>query len=94
MHSLKKRNPSIRNYPFGTSHNMGKNDLWIASTGALLGLTLATTDADFLRRAGVTNEEMEEHQILVDIAERIRAGDDDTTNMRHLSLRKLPEVWV
>lgn len=26
---------------------MGKNDLWIASTAALLGLTLVTTDADF-----------------------------------------------
>ncbi|WP_224751124.1 PIN domain-containing protein [Mucilaginibacter pankratovii] len=26
---------------------MGKNDLWIASTAALLGLTLVTTDNDF-----------------------------------------------
>ncbi len=26
---------------------MGKNDLWIASTAALLGLKLVTTDADF-----------------------------------------------
>jgi len=26
---------------------MGKNDLWIASTAALLGLKLITTDADF-----------------------------------------------
>ncbi|WP_162996638.1 type II toxin-antitoxin system VapC family toxin [Mucilaginibacter celer] len=26
---------------------MGKNDLWIASTAALLGLTLVTTDKDF-----------------------------------------------
>jgi len=26
---------------------MGKNDLWIALTAALLGLTLITTDADF-----------------------------------------------
>ncbi|WP_259071537.1 hypothetical protein HDF24_26015 [Mucilaginibacter sp. X4EP1] len=26
---------------------MGKNDLWIASTAALLGLKLVTSDADF-----------------------------------------------
>jgi tRNA(fMet)-specific endonuclease VapC len=26
---------------------MGKNDLWIASTAAILGLELVTTDADF-----------------------------------------------
>jgi tRNA(fMet)-specific endonuclease VapC len=26
---------------------MGKNDLWIASTAALLGLKLITSDADF-----------------------------------------------
>lgn len=26
---------------------MGKNDLWIASTAALLGLELVTTDMDF-----------------------------------------------
>ena len=26
---------------------MGKNDLWIAATAALLGLKLVTTDADF-----------------------------------------------
>ena len=30
-----------------TSRNMGKNDLWIASTGAVLGLELFTTDKDF-----------------------------------------------
>ncbi|MEX8546499.1 MAG: type II toxin-antitoxin system VapC family toxin [Mucilaginibacter sp.] len=41
------RNPSYSNYPFVTSRNMGKNDLWIASTAALLGLRLLTTDADF-----------------------------------------------
>ncbi|WP_317163466.1 PIN domain-containing protein [Mucilaginibacter arboris] len=41
------RNPSYSNYPFLTSRNMGKNDLWIASTAALLGLKLVTTDADF-----------------------------------------------
>ncbi|WP_299288233.1 type II toxin-antitoxin system VapC family toxin [uncultured Mucilaginibacter sp.] len=41
------RNPSYANYPFVTPRNMGKNDLWIASTAALLGLKLVTTDADF-----------------------------------------------
>ncbi|MDB5006977.1 MAG: vapC 4 [Mucilaginibacter sp.] len=42
-----RRNPSYANYPFNTPRNMGKNDLWIASTAALLGLKLVTTDADF-----------------------------------------------
>ena len=32
---------------------MGKNDLWIASTAALLGLTLVSTDADFDHLNGV-----------------------------------------
>lgn len=41
------RNPSYTNYPFITPRNMGKNDLWIAATAALLGLKLVTTDADF-----------------------------------------------
>lgn len=41
------RNPSFPNQAFKTPRNMGKNDLWIASTAALLGLTLVTTDADF-----------------------------------------------
>lgn len=41
------RNPSFSEYPFNTARNMGKNDLWIASTAALLGLTLVTTDGDF-----------------------------------------------
>ncbi|MDR3694262.1 type II toxin-antitoxin system VapC family toxin [Mucilaginibacter sp.] len=42
-----RRNPSYSNYSFNTPRNMGKNDLWIASTAALLGLKLVTTDADF-----------------------------------------------
>ncbi|HEY8929140.1 MAG TPA: PIN domain-containing protein [Mucilaginibacter sp.] len=42
-----RRNPSYSNYPFGTPRNMGKNDLWIASTAALLGLKLVTADKDF-----------------------------------------------
>ena len=42
-----RRNPSYPNYSFATPRNMGKNDLWIASTAALLGLKLITTDADF-----------------------------------------------
>jgi tRNA(fMet)-specific endonuclease VapC len=41
------RNPSYPDYPFVTPRNMGKNDLWRASTAALLGLKLVTTDADF-----------------------------------------------
>jgi tRNA(fMet)-specific endonuclease VapC len=42
-----RRNPSYLNYSFDTPRNMGKKDLWIASTSALLGLKLVTTDADF-----------------------------------------------
>ena len=42
-----RRNPSYNSYSFATPRNMGKNDLWIASTAALLGLKLITTDADF-----------------------------------------------
>ncbi|MEM1216646.1 MAG: PIN domain-containing protein, partial [Bacteroidota bacterium] len=30
-----------------TARNMGKNDLWIAATGSVLGATLLTTDNDF-----------------------------------------------
>jgi len=41
------RNPDFHTYPFATPRNMGKNDLWIASLAALLGLQLVTTDADF-----------------------------------------------
>lgn len=41
------RNPAYINYPSRTPRNMGKNDLWIASTAALFGLKLVTTDADF-----------------------------------------------
>ncbi len=34
--------------PLGMSaRNMGKNDLWIAATASVLGLTLLTTDQDF-----------------------------------------------
>ena len=42
-----RRNPRTADYPFSTPRNMGKNDLWIAATAALLGLKLVTTDADF-----------------------------------------------
>jgi len=41
------RNPGYKAYPFLTPRNMGKNDLWIAATAALLNLTLITTDQDF-----------------------------------------------
>ncbi len=47
------KNPSFDNYAHKTARNMGKNDLWIASTAALLGLTLVTTDADFDHLNGV-----------------------------------------
>ncbi|WP_159475656.1 type II toxin-antitoxin system VapC family toxin [Dyadobacter sp. 3J3] len=40
-------NPAFQTYPFATPRNMGKNDLWIASLAALLGLQLITTDSDF-----------------------------------------------
>jgi tRNA(fMet)-specific endonuclease VapC len=40
-------NPSFEDYGFDTPRNMGKNDLWIASLAALLGLKLVTTDSDF-----------------------------------------------
>jgi tRNA(fMet)-specific endonuclease VapC len=42
-----RKNPSFEKYPFDTPRNMGKNDLWIASTASLLGLELVTTDTDF-----------------------------------------------
>jgi tRNA(fMet)-specific endonuclease VapC len=41
------RNTSFTAFPHKTPRNMGKNDLWIASTAALLGLTLITRDSDF-----------------------------------------------
>ena len=42
-----RNHPNYTNYPFKTSRNMGKNDLWIAATASLLNLSLVTTDADF-----------------------------------------------
>ncbi|MDB4920946.1 type II toxin-antitoxin system VapC family toxin [Mucilaginibacter sp.] len=33
-----RRNPSYSEYSFNTPRNMGKNDLWLASIAALLGL--------------------------------------------------------
>ena len=47
------KNPSFATYPHQTARNMGKNDLWIASTAALLGLTPVTTDGDFDHLNGV-----------------------------------------
>lgn len=41
------KHPS-RNLPEGmTSRNMGKNDIWIAATGSVLGAILLTIDQDF-----------------------------------------------
>ena len=46
--SFSQRNhPEYSMYDFKTPRNMGKNDLWIASTASLLNLTLVTTDGDF-----------------------------------------------
>ena len=42
-----RANPNLDNFTFDTPRNMGKNDLWIASLAALLGLKLVTTDSDF-----------------------------------------------
>lgn len=42
-----RRLPQPVMYPFATPRNMGKHDLWIASTAAFLNLTLVTTDQDF-----------------------------------------------
>ncbi len=41
------RNQLFADYTFKTARNMGKNDVWIAATAALLGLKLVTTDGDF-----------------------------------------------
>lgn len=41
------RNPNFLVYEHETPRNMGKNDLWIATTASLLNLKLLTTDADF-----------------------------------------------
>lgn len=48
-----RKNPSLTIYPFDTPRNMGKNDLWIATLGTLLGLQLLTTDADFNHLDGI-----------------------------------------
>jgi tRNA(fMet)-specific endonuclease VapC len=42
-----RTHPDYEKYPFSTSRNMGKNDLWIAATASLLNLQLVTTDKDF-----------------------------------------------
>ena len=47
------RNPGFESYPFATPRNMGKNDIWIASLSALLGLQIVTTDTDFDHLDGV-----------------------------------------
>jgi len=59
------RNPSFHEYPFATPRNMGKNDLWIASTAALLGLKLVTTDMDFnhLHNTFIEVQMLDIHQV-------------------------------
>jgi tRNA(fMet)-specific endonuclease VapC len=42
-----RKNPNFPTYNFDTPRNMEKNDLWVASTAAILGLELVTTDTDF-----------------------------------------------
>ena len=42
-----RNHPDYEHYSFKTPRNMGKNDLWIASTASLLNLSLVTTDGDF-----------------------------------------------
>lgn len=42
-----RNHPDYELYPFKTPRNMGKNDLWIASTASLLNFKLVTTDNDF-----------------------------------------------
>jgi tRNA(fMet)-specific endonuclease VapC len=42
-----RKHQNFTEYAFSTPRNMGKNDLWIASTASLLNLTLITTDGDF-----------------------------------------------
>jgi tRNA(fMet)-specific endonuclease VapC len=58
-----RKNPNFPTYAFDTPRNMGKNDLWIASTATLLGLELVTTDADF---SHLHNVFLEVRQINID----------------------------
>ena len=41
-----RKHPTIVS-PFKTPRNMGKNDIWIASTASVLSLQLVTTDGDY-----------------------------------------------
>ena len=61
------RNPSYNSCTFATPRNMGKNDLWIASTAALLGLKLVTTDTDFghLHQIFMEIQDIEPHLLVV-----------------------------
>ncbi|MCU0471610.1 MAG: type II toxin-antitoxin system VapC family toxin [Arcicella sp.] len=58
-----RKNPNFPTYNFDTPRNMGKNDLWIASTATLLGLELVSTDADF---AHLHNVFLDVRQINID----------------------------
>lgn len=48
-----RSNAAFTNYNFSSPRNMGKNDLWIASSAAFLGLKLITTDTDFDHLDGI-----------------------------------------
>ena len=47
-----RKHPTISS-PFKTPRNMGKNDIWIASTASVLNLQLVTTDSDFDHLNGI-----------------------------------------
>jgi tRNA(fMet)-specific endonuclease VapC len=49
-----QRKITLTSHPMPTTpRNMGKNDLWIAATGAVFGLTLLTADHDFDHLNGI-----------------------------------------
>jgi tRNA(fMet)-specific endonuclease VapC len=54
LDAYSQRKIALADYPMPTTpRNMGKNDLWIAATGAVFGLTLFTADKDFEHLNGI-----------------------------------------